>query len=1349
MQAVLSRVHRIVVPPPDATEAADDQELTTIAISSPRPSSLPPALPCDVEATIARTVERLQFATLLTERKQAVRALHSLAQQLQLDEIQHGHKSTTLEPTVGEQALGLAAVPAVLDALVSDPRDTELMETLLEFLQSIVTRVPAAAVLVLTQPNGDVAAQWGMPTCLMLLQDPSPWIRGPAVSLVKALQEAAPGEFTKSVLQCKEGLRRLLEVVEDRREHIRDTALAVLGQLTGRDKNVQQFLAFEEGFARLFQIMEAEGLADSTGASLASSVVADCLHIVNNMLRDNLMTQTLFLEMTYLESHVPRLLTVLGSEEQQHKGEDAATLEQKRRVLRLGLQLVRILLAGLYEGVNDSMLDEMAQRDRARKNQELARIQSLVARQEVLMSALGELICCCNGTMMDVRLQALDLLLLVSERNGGAQMILVNLYAMPSGRNVLADLVGLDADIGRDDSPVSAAASALLDALFSDNEGARMAVLQHVQTPPPQAVSLEGYSTGRSSESSSIPFSAGRVLFDAFVINTESIVQCGDRDDARTLNLKLVTAWKASHRLTNLLLDSSYCKELALRVPANYTDPQARAVAGGLFLSRCVQLLRIAPDNKLSSVVQSIVFQAKLSVLILLIHWCHRCPKAVREIVGSVANLSVLMDVLSVQQISTSSRSAAETTQLRGLVALLLGCCLEFLRDEEEENIAEMASAAVTAAAPKGEMGLQMTRDQILQMTSNRVGLETFTNALVQFQQTAAILACARASATQSSRVLLTCRAEYDIIDVADADDVGGDLDDDGKARYLFMLYERAFTEFYRSIAEQIQKRVIAMYTDFCDGGSLRSADGDSIVSTPASAYQDLIRMQDKQIHDLQRQVEELKRREMDQGCQGDVSSTPLQIQGSFVRNQMAPLREQLEHESTGLEDKNNSILEPAIEMATRMDELALVSEQPGAERRQRKNEPIPVCSSAEDVQSASVSHEVLLAHLAKVQAELDAGREANQRSYIADATSQGATASHSVRNESEDGFVSAQCLKLLEELHVECERKDRELVECKQMLEALVKDQVHAKNENERLKAELAGALLKSAQVREVEGNEYEDVIDNLTADKARLESRVEELEVATRAVYETDQEVLHQRIQEMEQERRMTLPTLRETALLSNDTVNTRVSANEEPGEVVFDNHRSKELTPSQLEELDLLRARVLDLEMVAKEREGWVKNALIVQAQATESDDQARRDKERHDATVKELRDELARALIEKKDVECKAKAAVTELENEKAQLLFAKVELEKKLGSCHPVEDASQPRNDERLRTKRPFQESIDMENSNESTVEDLLILVASLEIQCTVYRESLMEARGEHAVAAAAELCRQRGAIFSV
>ncbi|CAI5727969.1 unnamed protein product [Hyaloperonospora brassicae] len=1093
--------------------------------------------------------------------------------------------------------------------------------------------------------------------------------------------------------------------------------------------------------------MEAEGIADSTGTS---SVVADCLHIVNNMLQDNLMTQTLFLEMPYLESHVPQLLRASGIEEGHEAGGGAAS-ERQKRVLKLGLQLVRVLVAELHEGVNDSMLNEMAQRDRARKKHELTKIQSLVARQEALMGAVGELICCLDDTLMDVRLQALDLLRLVSEHNGGAQMILLNMYALPSGRNVLADLVSLDVGNGGDESLVSAAASTLLDTLFHDNEGARMAVLQHIQTPPPPAVPSEGYSADGRNEFSSAPVSAGRVLLDAFVVNTESIVQCGDRDDAETLNAKLVVAWKAGHRLTNLLSGSSYCKELALRVPERYTDPQARAIAGGLFLSRCVQLLRTAPDQELSPMVQSIVFQAKLSVLLLLIHWCHGCRMAVREIVGSVANLSVLVDTLSAKQKAASPRSVAETTQLRGLAALLLGCCLEILHVDEADKVVETASASAVAAIreEEDEAGLQMTRDQLLQMISNRIGLEQFTNALVQFQQTAAILACARASATQSSRVLLTYRAEYDIIDIADANAVGVSSSHEGNAHYLFMLYERGFTIFYREMAERIQKRVMAMYTDFCDGGSLRSAGVDSILSTPASAYQDLIRMQDKRILDLQRQVEELKQREMDRGCQSDVSAVTMPIQDITLVDQPAAERERFEHEKTDVGDKDKRVSESAPEMEARMDDaLALVSQQPEEDHKQREQEPAVVCPVSEDVQSSLVSLSSLREQLARVQAELDAEREATRRSRSEVASSEGITACRVLHTEGEAEL--ARRLKQLEELYVECERKDMELAESRQMLEMLVKDQAQAKNDNERLKAQLAEALSTSVRAGEAESNKYERVIDGLTADNGRLESRVDELEVAARAVYVNEQEELWQRMQEAEPADPVVPFALHETALPDNETIRTEAPADGTSREVVSDDqNRSEELLSSQLEELNVLRARVAEMETVAKERDAQAKHALSLQSQVTEYNDQARRDKERYDATVHKLEDDLARALLEKQDAERKAKAIATELENEKEQLLLAKVELDNKLGSCHPVEGADRQDNCKRLDANRSSREPFDIENAHGSTVDDLLILVASLEIQCTVLRERLMEAQGEHAVAAAVELCRQRGAVVSL
>ncbi|RMX67635.1 hypothetical protein DD238_005480 [Peronospora effusa] len=1332
MQAVLSRVHRIVVASDEPTvdlELTNDSLDVSSSVSIPQsPFTVPQkphmslivAISDEIKAEIALAVDRLQFATLLGERKKAVNALQLLVQKLDTLE---GKKSSD-QVTVEEQELSNAAVPAVLAALVSDPRDTELMEAMLEFFHIIVTRVPVAALLLLEKPPENSVATWGMQTCLTLLQDPSPWIRGPAVALVRALQDAQPSAFDESVLECKEGLRRLLEVVGDRREHIRDAALSVLGQLTGRDKNAQQFLAFEEGFDRLFQIMEAEGLME-TGASSASGVFADCLQIINNMVRDNLMTQTLFLEMPYLESHVPRILRLAeadGGDEE----EDTVALERRKRVLNLGLQLVRFLVTGLYDGAKESSLDEMAQRDRTRKSQELARIQSLVARQEALMGAVGELVCCRSDALADLRLQALDLLRLVSEHNGGVQMILVNLYASPSGRNVLAELVHLDVSIENAESPVAAAASDFLDVLFHENEGACMSVLQHIQTPPPPPPTSFGEDRGSGYKSSSASSSAGRVLLDAFIVNTDFIIQYSENNDAETLNSKLIMAWKASHRLKKLLMNSSYCKELALRVPAEYDESQARPVAGGLFLSRCIRMLRTTVGKELSTAVQSIVFQAKLSVLLLLISWCHDCPKAVREITGSVANLSVLVDILSAKQTSTVSRRVIETTQLRGLIALLLGCCLEFLCEDEEEQALKIATSAVSAAAPKVKPGLEMTRDQLLQMISTRVGLERFTDALVQIQQTPAMLACARASMTQSSRVLLAYRAAYDITDTDTAND-------DDEAHYLFMLYERAFTIFYRQMAEQIQKRVIAIYSGVNDV----STGVDSGAPNGMGPYQDLIRMQDKQICDLQRQVEVLKQCTMDQESQDKETPATSPHADKALTEQLVAQRELFEREKADTENKIKSMTKSALETETRLNGLTKAYEQLEAEHKQREEE-LAVFRLRPEVQSSSVQLNSLKAQLATSQADLDAQREVSRRLHSEIAGFKDAASTHVLRERSEGELACARLTKQLEEYCVESERKDEELAECKQMLEMLTEGLALTKNDNERLKAQLAEALSKSGQIDEAE---YQGVVDA----KAHLENRVEELEAAARAAYKKDQELLRQRIEEVEQARRASLPALLKDAPLTNEVLSTEAPSNEKPWGVNTVDRRLNEHGSTEHGELKELRALVVEMEVVAKEHEAQAKQASFLQDLVAGYEIQSRRDKEKYDATLREVKDELASVFLEKKD----AKAAVKELENVVASLSLAKVELEKKLESCHTKEGANKGENGKLFGANGSSRRPTEFENSNDSTVDDLLVLVASLEIQCSVLRDSLKEAQGEDAVAVAIELSRQRGAIVSV
>ncbi|KAG7386969.1 hypothetical protein PHYBOEH_008432 [Phytophthora boehmeriae] len=1329
MQALLSR---IVVPSDDSSSSASanvSSRPSTPSSSVPRSpaASNEPQSPSDqsvtreVQSEISLAVERLQFATLLSERKRAVQALQDLLHQFKPTPILSG---PVQDATAQEIALGDASVPVVLAALVSDPRDTELMEAMLELLQSLVTRAPSAALLLLEQPQ-NAATCWGMQTCLTLLQDPSPWIRGPAIALVRTLQEAQPKSFAHAVLECKEGLRRLLEVVEDKREHIRDAALAVLGQLTGRDKNAQQFLAFEEGFTRLFQIIEVEGLTEN-GASPASTVTADCLQIVNNMVRDNLMTQTLFLEMAYLETHVPRLLRLPGIDGVDEQ-DDAAALNRRKRVLKLGLQLVRFLVAGLYEGVRETSLDELAQRDRARKSQDLNRIQSLVARQEALMGAVGELVCCRSDDLTDLRLQALDLLRLVSEHNGGVQMILVNLYAWPSGRNVLAELVNVDVGNESDDSPVAAAASALLDALFDENEGACMAVLQHIQSPPPPPSAESG------GDAVSVPPSAGRVLLDAFIYNIDFIDQRSDSSDTETLNSKLVLAWKASHRLSSLLSDSSYCKELALRVPSEYGDSEARAVAGGLFLSRCLRLLKSSNDV-VGAAVQSIVFQAKLSVLFLLIRWCHGCPKAVREVVGSVTNLSVLVDILSDKQIASSSRSSHEETQLRGLVALLLGCCLEFLCEDDEQQALKMANTKPIMAE---EEGLRMTREQLLDMISKRLGLERFTDALVQFQQTPAVLACARASVTQSSRIILAYRASYDQDESAE----GGNAE----AHYLFMLYERSFTAFYREMAERIQKRIIAIYTGVDQGAPTSGVDSGA--HSAVSAYQDLIRVQDKQIHDLQRQVDELKQREKDSGevVKETLSNDDNRLH-THVNEQLSAQRDQFESEKRELQSKIKSLTDSAAEMENRMSGLTMAYEQLEREHQQQGLEL--AATRTNDSRTSGEEYHLTISsgvddQLAALQAELDAALETNRRLRSEASSTNGDSVSQALRDKSDAELSNARLVKQLEEMRVESGRKDEQLAECEQMLETLTAGQTLMKSENEKLKAQLADAASLSGQELSGQGNELVGAVASLKDDKAQLERRLEELEAAARDAYEKDQEVLRQRVQEVEQAREAACPTRTDCSDAA-----TQLPSSDGPEQVNTEETHLKEMVSSQLNELKELRALVVEMEAVAKEREAQASQAAFLQELVAGYDVQTRRDKEKFDATIRELEGELARAFLEKKDAGRKAKAAVKELENEVARLFLAKVELEKELSAVQQGEDRSQAANGEAVAVNGS-RRSVECEASNDSSLDDLLVLVASLEIQCSVLRESLKDAQGEHAVAVAVELSRQRGAVVSV
>ena len=81
---------------------------------------------------------------------------------------------------------------------------------------------------------------------------------------------------------------RLMDVLVDSREVLRNEALLLLIQLTKGNANLQKIVAFENAFDKIVDIIELEGYSDG------GIVVEDCLKLMLNLLRNNSSNQTFF-----------------------------------------------------------------------------------------------------------------------------------------------------------------------------------------------------------------------------------------------------------------------------------------------------------------------------------------------------------------------------------------------------------------------------------------------------------------------------------------------------------------------------------------------------------------------------------------------------------------------------------------------------------------------------------------------------------------------------------------------------------------------------------------------------------------------------------------------------------------------------------------------------------------------------------------------------------------------------------------------------------------------------------------------------------------------------------------------
>ncbi|XP_029605496.1 general vesicular transport factor p115 isoform X3 [Salmo trutta] len=293
--------------------------------------------------TIHKLCDRVASSTLLEDRRDAVRALKSLSKKYRLE-------------------VGTQAMDHLVHILQTDRSDSEILGYALDTLYNIICNdeeeeqdesedmaaAPPVSGKHKNVPVSDENAQKqeedlgvlftdkflgdseNVTLLLTLLEEFDFHVRWPGVKLLTALLKNQCNQVQGVILVSPMGVSRLMDLLADSREVIRNDGLLLLQQLTKGNAAIQKIVAFENAFERLLDIITEEGSSDG------GIVVEDCLLLLVNLLRNNSSNQNFFKEGSYIQRMKPWF----------EVGDDnSGWSAQKVTNLHLMLQLVRVMVS--------------------------------------------------------------------------------------------------------------------------------------------------------------------------------------------------------------------------------------------------------------------------------------------------------------------------------------------------------------------------------------------------------------------------------------------------------------------------------------------------------------------------------------------------------------------------------------------------------------------------------------------------------------------------------------------------------------------------------------------------------------------------------------------------------------------------------------------------------------------------------------------------------------------------------------------------------------------------------------------------------------------------------------------
>ncbi|CDS09506.1 hypothetical protein LRAMOSA10866 [Lichtheimia ramosa] len=629
--------------------------------------------PQSVDDTVEKLADCLETATLLEDRRAAVLSLKGLVRDY---------------PAV----VGSKCFAPLIKTLHNDFRDGDIVKSILETINILCTVQYQGS----TDDQGyhytDLFIKDAINVSIVLdvLEEFDFYVRYTALKLLATLSANRNAGVQQCVLTSPMGIARLVDLLSDKRDIIRNESLLLLITLTQNNTEIQKLVAFQATFEKLLAVIE-----DEEGIS-GGIIVQDSLTLMHHLLRYNVSNQVYFRETSCIQA-IPGLLGYVGDSEADHvpfSYEDWPPQKVANTVLVL--ELCRILTEP--DGVNTAVN------------------QKIIAQCNTLLPIV-QLGVCSNAPSI-VRTEALYAIAFLIRGNNANQDLLAQtvvaspLKLTPDGEvdssappglprpamvSLIATAVDCDPSIQYSYASRAAAAYTVI-AAIEDHPEAQMVLASTLKTPPEDNANAQYQDK---------PFSAGSLLLD-YVQNWE----LSSSDPYKV--------WFASVILSHVIRENDAAKRIAGDIvfgeEANGEEPVPLLHH---IMAQMLMAIRNASTNA----------RIPIAYLCLLCTWLYNSPSSVSLFLSESTHIQFLIQ---------EAQSSANDPIVQGLAAFLLGISYEFNDDPQTPLSREKMQTILSSRIDLFTSALARLRDspaiknapQYLQISAEDESISANTSSL-------------------------------------------------------------------------------------------------------------------------------------------------------------------------------------------------------------------------------------------------------------------------------------------------------------------------------------------------------------------------------------------------------------------------------------------------------------------------------------------------------------------------------------------------------------------------------------------------------------------------------------------